>query len=57
MSDDALTGGNEHIRVDETAYLGIVIPALQVVQAGIKDRELAMERDNTFYTPPYFSFG
>ena len=41
VAEDALAGGNEGICIDESAYLGIIITALQVIEPGILGGRLA----------------
>ena len=40
-TEDALAGGDIGVGVDEAAYRRIIIPALQVIEAGILGVELA----------------
>jgi hypothetical protein len=47
-----LAGGNEDIGVEESADLGVVITALQVIEPGILDRALAK---TPFLPRPWFS--
>ena len=41
IAQDALAGGNEGIGVDEAGDFGIIITALQVIEAGISSGGLA----------------
>ena len=42
IAQDALAGGNEGIGVEEAAYRGIVITALEVIESQLLDSLLAM---------------
>ena len=42
VADDALSGRGVAVRVDESAPAGVVIPALQVVEACFLDTGLAV---------------
>ena len=41
ITEDALTCGNEGVGVDKSADCGVIITALQVIEAGILGRGLA----------------
>jgi hypothetical protein len=41
IAQHALTGGSIGVRIDEPAYFGVVISALEIVQPGLSSIDLA----------------
>lgn len=42
ISQQALAGGDIDVRIEEAAYRGIIISALQVIQPGISEKPIAI---------------